>query len=218
MRSKYQIEVVEDTVSGGTGYVLVDGFRGDEFDTPYVIHEPRLLAHDILEHVSGPECIGPVYDELKAIGAVALVRPELDNLKYDVANVLATPEPECSLYKPAPVRVLDPVVRRQLRNAAVRGTAMYYVEVEGEEDDILNISRIVYGYLCEGYAQAGAYYGTVAVCDMFDRITQQAKVWSDSWNDDDNVGYTFDLVLDWDEIECYISTEPNEWMEEDYDE
>ena len=216
MRSKYQIEVVKDWILGGTGYVLVDGFHGDDYDTPYAIHEARLLAHDILEHVSGPECIGPVVEELRTIGVSALVRPELFNLEYDVANSLSAPDSDFGMYPPVPVRVLDPVVRKHLRRVAVRGTALYYEEEEEvEKFAILNHARIVYGYLCEGYAQAGAYYGTVAVCDMFDRITRQAQVWSNEWKEYWNIGYTFDVVLDWDAIECYISTEPNEWMEED---
>jgi len=55
----------------------------------------------------------------------------------------------------------------------------------------------------------------VAVCDMFYRITEQAKIWSTNWLDEGYVGYTFNVTLDWNTTECYIGTEPNEWDNDD---
>lgn len=50
---------------------LVEGADPDRTDGST---SGMLIAHDILEHVNGPEAIGSIEDELEALGAVAFTR------------------------------------------------------------------------------------------------------------------------------------------------
>lgn len=49
----------------------------------YAAREGRLIAHDILEHVNGPEEIGDVGDELEALGAIWYIRGRNCDLSRD---------------------------------------------------------------------------------------------------------------------------------------
>ena len=218
MRTQYTIKIIDDTHGGGIGFMLVDGYDGGEFDRPYTIFEPRLLAHDILEHVPGPEHIGPVDDELQALGTVLRTRPEVsDSLKYDVYSVCLD-DYDGEMFTDCPeVSILDEVVRDEIRRAAYLGVRMYQEEQGEWVPTYYTLYRTVVRHMSYGYVRACAHYADVAVCDMFHRITEQAKMWSANWLDEGYVGYTFKVTLDWNETECYIGTQPNEW-EIDYDE
>lgn len=41
------------------------------------------IAHDLIEHVNGPECIGSIDDELEALGAIWYVRGQHGELRRD---------------------------------------------------------------------------------------------------------------------------------------
>jgi hypothetical protein len=69
--------------------ILIRGMSGDDL---FAATDPRLLAHDLMEHYCGPEAIGSTEDEFRALGTTWYARgAELGTypLSYDVANVLA---------------------------------------------------------------------------------------------------------------------------------
>jgi hypothetical protein len=222
LRTQYVVEVQEDNNNGGVGLMLRGGFDGGEYEQTFLIHDARLLAHDILEHVPGPEYIGTGADEFQALAMVAHVRPEFGEvLKYDVSNTLSEDYEGTYWEVPPEVHILDDVVVRQLRSAAVRGTDMYrdeypdLWEVNPDTVSVLQVARQIYKWLAFGYVQGTAHYGTLPVCDMFHRITEQATILLDRYRSEEYIGCTFDLTLDWNDTTVLVSSEPTNWMNED---
>jgi hypothetical protein len=211
IRTQYTVEVCEDNVNGGVCIALVDGYRDDW--GPWGIHEPRLLAHDILEHLDGPAAIGPVTDELQALGAVAYVRPEAVDyaLKYDVLNVLTDDE---DWYDSTAPRVsLTDGTDTLLRKAAVAGVLMYREEYD-EDVPVLSTARAVYRWMAYGYARTAVHYARVNPGWMFTEITAAAKLLLENWTEECYVGCTFDLTLDFADGTVILSPEPTNWHDD----
>ena len=86
-----QIEVIECGMTGEIGLapqganIAADDYMADTTGV--------LMAHDLLEHVNGPEHIGSIGDELMALGAIWYGRGETGNLNNrDNAGRYYTPE------------------------------------------------------------------------------------------------------------------------------
>ena len=216
MRTNYQIEIIEDETNGGIAYKLVDGFDGGELGLQYAIYDSRLLAHDILEHIPGVEHIGTAHDEAQALGAIFYTRPEIsEQTKYDVLSILTDDYDGTIGYHVPEVTLIDEVDRDEIRRAAYHGVRMYRDECEYDSICRYSLYRYVTALMFYGYAVASTHYAQVDVSTMFACIVKQADAWRAHWLDESYLGCTFDVTLDWKEIECYISTEPNEWNEEE---
>lgn len=68
---KFKLVVREDQCTGETGLML-EGVK--MINTPMVSLEGLTIAHDILEHQNGLKSIGPVDDEIEALGGCWFVR------------------------------------------------------------------------------------------------------------------------------------------------
>ena len=213
MRNTYTVEICGDYVSGGVCIALTDGYRSDY--APWGIHEPRLLAHDILEHIDGPAAIGPVEDELLAMGALAYVRPEVVDhaLKYDVSAVLAD-DPDGDWYPDTAPRVsLTDGTDTLLRRAAIEGVLLYRDDHGYMEVSVLSTARAVYRWMAYGYARTSVHYAGVNPGRMFEAITAAAKTLLENWTDEYYVGCTFDLTLDYADGTVILSPEPTNWLD-----
>jgi hypothetical protein len=74
------LTAAEDRELGGLG-LLIEGMRGGAEVNPGT--DGVTIAHDLLEHVNGPEHIGTIDDELEALGAIWYVRGQFDDLSRD---------------------------------------------------------------------------------------------------------------------------------------
>ena len=70
----------EDEDSGELGYCLDDLEAGISFSTTT---EGLIIAHDLIEHQNGIAAIGPIDDEMEALGAIWFVRGCLGELRRD---------------------------------------------------------------------------------------------------------------------------------------
>lgn len=59
----------------------VKGMPKDE--TTNAAQDGLTIAHDLIEHVNGPQCIGTIDDELEALGAIWYVRGQHGELRRD---------------------------------------------------------------------------------------------------------------------------------------
>lgn len=66
----YLISFTDDS-TGNLGYGLKDMPKDDK---TFSSNDGRLIAHDILEHINGPQYIGGIDDELQALGAAWYIR------------------------------------------------------------------------------------------------------------------------------------------------
>ena len=213
MRNTYEVEICGDNVSGGVCIALADGYRSD-YD-PWGIHEPRLLAHDILEHIDGPASIGPAEDELLALGAVAYVRPEVADhaLKYDIASILMD-DPDWNWYPDTAPRVsLTDGTDTLLRRAAIEGVLLYRADHDYMEVPVLSTARAVYRWMSYGYARTSVHYAGVDPGRMFESITAAAEWLLLEWTEEYYVGCTFALTLDYANGTVLTSQEPTNWLE-----
>lgn len=74
------LDVFKDEPTGEIGLKLEGAPASDEM---FAAREGRLIAHDLLEHVNGPEVIGDIGDELEALGAIWYVRGRHSDLSRD---------------------------------------------------------------------------------------------------------------------------------------
>lgn len=74
------LESFRDQGTGEIGLGLMDMPRDE---TTNAATSGVLLAHDLLEHVNGPERIGTIDDELEALGALWYVRGQHNDLSRD---------------------------------------------------------------------------------------------------------------------------------------
>lgn len=66
-----RLVAVSDEYDDKPGLAIKGAYRGEGFAAD---RDGLLIAHDLLEHQNGPEHIGPVWDELEALGAIWQVR------------------------------------------------------------------------------------------------------------------------------------------------
>lgn len=83
------LEAFEDESTGEIGLGLL-GMPRDE--TTNAAHDGRTIAHDLIEHVNGPEKIGTIDDELEALGAIWYVRGQHSDLSRDGSGSAYTSE------------------------------------------------------------------------------------------------------------------------------
>lgn len=76
---------VEDEFDNRPGLAIKGTNTG--FDGFMACRDGVNIAHDLLEHQNGPENIGPVWDELEAIGAIWQVRGRWGDLLFHVPNM-----------------------------------------------------------------------------------------------------------------------------------
>lgn len=80
MRRTVVLEAFKDESTGEIGLGVV-GMPRDE--TINAVTDGLGIAHDLLEHVNGPEHIGTIDDELEALGALWYVRGQHGQLRRD---------------------------------------------------------------------------------------------------------------------------------------
>jgi hypothetical protein len=83
IRHKVTLEAFRDENTGLLGLGIA-GMPRDE--TTNAAHDGLTIAHDLLEHVNGPERIGTISDELEALGAIWYVRGQHGELRRDGAG------------------------------------------------------------------------------------------------------------------------------------
>lgn len=83
------LEAVTDEYDNAPGFALADAPRYDGFmaDRGDVI-----LAHDIVEHPNGLSAIGPIWDELEAVGGVWCARGQWGDLMQDAGGAFSPAE------------------------------------------------------------------------------------------------------------------------------
>jgi len=80
MQNENILTVREDTGTGAIGFAL-DGVNPDLEIS--VASEGLLVAHDLIEHQNGLQAIGPIDDEMQALGGVWFVRGCMGELRRD---------------------------------------------------------------------------------------------------------------------------------------
>jgi hypothetical protein len=88
-KNRLILEAFEDASTGVLGLGLADMPRNDDTNAA---SDGLLLAHDIVEHVNGPEAIGTIADELEALGAIWYVRGQHGELRRDLLGSSYTVE------------------------------------------------------------------------------------------------------------------------------
>lgn len=78
---RYTLSVKYERHSGYMGFIL-DRVRQIE-NTRMVTDSGEIIAHDIIEHITGLHKIGSIYDELQALGAMYFVR----SMPYDSEDI-----------------------------------------------------------------------------------------------------------------------------------
>lgn len=86
---KVELVVFQDEPTGETGFRLNGARTSEEM---FAATSGRLLAHDVIEHVNGPERIGDIDDELEALGAIWYTRGRHSDLSRDGAGSFYSPE------------------------------------------------------------------------------------------------------------------------------
>ena len=74
------LEAFRDESTGELGLGLLDMPRDQNTNAA---NDGLLIAHDLIEHVNGPEQIGSIDDELEALGAIWYVRGQHGELRRD---------------------------------------------------------------------------------------------------------------------------------------
>jgi hypothetical protein len=83
------LESFKDDETGEVGLGLLNLPRDY---TTNAAHDGMTIAHDIIEHVNGPEKIGTIDDELEALGAIWYVRGRHGEIRRDGIGSAYTPE------------------------------------------------------------------------------------------------------------------------------
>ncbi len=88
-RNVVLLDAFRDDNTGEIGLGIA-GLRRDETTNAAV--DGVLLAHDLIEHVNGPEAIGTIDDELEALGAIWYVRGQHADLSRNGVGSRYSPE------------------------------------------------------------------------------------------------------------------------------
>jgi hypothetical protein len=227
---RVEFQIGEDENTGTFGLIHDDGMPKVLDGEQYGIWHPPLVAHDVVEHCNGVENIGPVGDEIRALGGVWFVRiltgygvpthcsPE-QWLSYDVGRMMTLDAGD--LNDTGTNVKIDDDDAASFRKVACLAAGHWRDEWYDDDDaptwtDLLAVARDAYRGLKAGYKACQERYDgdQYKALNLYQAIEREADVIITRYvaNDSGEDYNGMPVVLEYDEDTC----EARMWADEEW--
>ncbi len=226
------LQAIECPVTGGIGLAPQAAINGNGSEDYMADTDGVLLAHDLLEHINGPEHIGGIGDELEALGAIWYGRGQSNDMSRENRASMFTPEQNIGsdvsrmaqdfTYKGFERAVpeqqetdadesLRYIIAYAMREARNEYSDEYNDSTTGTRAAFREYAANSLAFMQAGYHKAEAKYGTsYALSNLFWNVRDAVKPYSASA---DFVGRLYELTINDDgEAFCdeYYETDDSE--------